>query len=78
MSDEAPPPKVVVTGISALTSPVRLQRDTFFDNLIAGKCGIGPLTRFDTTNHAVKIGAQIHDFDVEANGAWTAKEAKRQ
>mgnify|MGYP002878141691 CR=1 FL=1 len=65
LSDEAPP-KVVVTGISALTS---LSSDcsahTFFDNLIAGKCGIGPLTRFDTTNHAVKIGAQIHDFDVE-------------
>ena len=78
LSDAAPPPKVVVTGISALTS---LSSDcsahTFFDNLIAGKCGIGPLTRFDTTNHAVKIGAQIHDFDVEANGAWTAKEAKR-
>ena len=78
LSDATAPPKVVVTGISALTS---LSSDcsahTFFDNLIAGKCGIGPLTRFDTTNHAVKIGAQIHDFDVEANGAWTAKEAKR-
>ena len=31
---------------------------TFFDNLLEGKCGIGPLTRFDSEKHAVKISSR--------------------
>ena len=54
--------KVVVTGLGAIT-PLGNDVDTLWNNLIAGKLGIGPITRFDTTDYAVKIGAEVKDFD---------------
>lgn len=54
--------KVVVTGMGVVT-PVGNDVDTFWNNLIAGKNGIGPITRFDPTDYAVKIGAEVKDFD---------------
>ncbi len=54
--------KVVVTGMGAIT-PLGNDVNTLWDNLIAGKLGIGPITRFDTTDYAVKIGAEVKDFD---------------
>jgi 3-oxoacyl-[acyl-carrier-protein] synthase II len=37
--------------------------DTFFNNLLEGKSGIGPLTRFDPTNSPCKVAGEINDFD---------------
>ena len=54
--------KVVVTGLGAIT-PLGNDIDTLWNNLIAGKLGIGQITRFDTTDYAVKIGAEVKDFD---------------
>ena len=44
-------------------SPVGNDIDTFWNNIISGVNGIGPITRFDTTDYAVKIGAEVKDFD---------------
>ena len=41
--------KVVVTGMGAIT-PLGNDVNTLWENLIAGKLGIGPITRFDTTD----------------------------
>lgn len=54
--------KVVVTGLG-LVSPVGNDVETFWNNIITGVNGIGPITRFDTTDYAVKIGAEVKDFD---------------
>ena len=54
--------KVVVTGMGVIT-PVGNDVDTFWNNIISGVNGIGPITRFDTTDYAVKIGAEVKDFD---------------
>lgn len=54
--------KVVVTGMGVI-SPVGNDIDTFWQNIIGGVSGIGPITRFDTTDYAVKIGAEVKDFD---------------
>ena len=54
--------KVVVTGMGVI-SPVGNDIDTFWNNIISGVNGIGPITRFDTTDYAVKIGAEVKDFD---------------
>ena len=54
--------KVVVTGMGVIT-PVGNDVETFWNNLISGVNGIGPITRFDTTDYAVKIGAEVKDFD---------------
>lgn len=54
--------KVVVTGIGAVTA---LGNDisTIWQNLINGVNGIGPITRFDTTDHKSKLAAEVKNFD---------------
>ena len=54
--------KVVVTGMGVIT-PVGNDVETFWNNIISGVNGIAPITRFDTTDYAVKIGAEVKDFD---------------
>ena len=66
--------KVVVTGLGTLTS-LGNDPDTFFSNLLDGKCGIGPVTRFDPSNSAVKIASEVKDFDI--GEFWEPKDAKR-
>ncbi len=54
--------KVVVTGIGAVTA---LGNDvpTIWQNLINGVNGIGPITRFDTTDHKSNLAAEVKNFD---------------
>ena len=66
--------QVVVTGLGTFTS-LGNDPDTFFDNLLDGKCGIGPVTRFDTEDSVVKIASEVKDFDVSKY--WDMKDAKR-
>ncbi len=54
--------RVVVTGLGAIT-PLGNDVDTLWNNLISGKNGIGPITLFDPTDFAVKIAAEVKDFD---------------
>lgn len=54
--------RVVVTGLGAVT-PVGNDVPTFWESLKAGKCGIGPVTRFDTTEYKAKLAAEVKDFD---------------
>lgn len=55
--------RVVVTGMGAIT-PVGNDVETFWESLKAGKCGIGPITKFDTTDYKVKLAAEVKDFDI--------------
>lgn len=54
--------RCVVTGIGVV-SPVGIGKEEFFENLMAGKTGVGKITRFDTSAFANKIAAEIKDFD---------------
>ena len=54
--------RVVVTGLGVI-SPVGNDVAAFWQSLIEGKCGIGPITAFDTTEYKVKIAAEVKDFD---------------
>jgi 3-oxoacyl-[acyl-carrier-protein] synthase II len=65
---------VVVTGLG-LISPVGNSVPEAWDNLLAGKCGIGPITRFDATAFPARIAGEVKGFDVAAY--LTAKEARR-
>ena len=67
--------RVVITGAGVI-SPVGSGAQTFFDNLIQGVCGIGPITRFDTADYKVKVAGEVKDFDAEAAGIDRAQ-AKR-
>lgn len=53
--------RVVVTGLGCLT-PVGHGKDAYFEALIAGVSGAGPITHFDPSDITTKIAAQINDF----------------
>lgn len=53
--------RVVVTGIGAIT-PVGIGKDQFWNSLREGKSGVGPITRFDTSQYDCKIAAEVKDF----------------
>ena len=54
--------RVVVTGLGLVT-PLGGDVETSWRNLIAGKSGIGPITRFDTTDHKAKIAGEVKPKD---------------
>lgn len=54
--------RVVVTGMSVVTA-LGLDLDEFWEKLCAGKSGVGPLQRFDTSDFKVRFGGEIKDFD---------------
>ena len=54
--------RVVITGLGAIT-PIGIGKENFWNSLIQGKSGIGPITRFDTTDFDTKIGAEVKDFN---------------
>jgi 3-oxoacyl-[acyl-carrier-protein] synthase II len=54
--------RVVVTGMGALT-PIGNNVNDFWTNLINGKSGIAPITKFDTTNFKTKFAGEVKGFD---------------
>lgn len=66
--------RVVITGLGAVT-PIGIGKENFWNSLIQGKSGIGPITRFDTTDFDTKIGAEVKDF--EPSNYIDKKEARR-
>jgi len=44
-------------------NPIGLNVEEFWQGLVAGKSGIGPITMFDASNFRVKVAAEIKDFD---------------
>lgn len=59
--------RIVVTGMGAVT-PLGIGVENFWQNLLAGKSGIGPITRYDTTGMSAHMAAEIHDFEPTAHG----------
>ena len=67
--------RVVITGLGVVT-PLGNTVDVFWDNLIAGKCGVDKITAFDATPFDTQIAAQVKDFD-PAPAFPSPKEARR-
>ena len=66
--------RVVVTGLG-IVSPVGHDVASAWASIVAGKSGIGTITRFDTTNFPVHFGGEIRDLNLEPY--ITPKEARR-
>ena len=66
--------RVVVTGVGPIT-PIGTGKDIFWENLTAGKSGIGEITQFDATDFTVRIAGEVKDFDFAQYG--DKKEGKR-
>ncbi|WP_432785312.1 3-oxoacyl-[acyl-carrier-protein] synthase 2 [Oligella sp. MSHR50489EDL] len=66
--------RVVITGLG-IVSPVGNTIDSAWDNLVNGRSGIGPITRFDASEFNSQIAGEVKDFDVTKYIA--AREAKQ-
>ncbi len=54
--------RVVVTGLGAVT-PIGNDVPSAWAALLAGRSGIGPVTRFDASDLKTRIAAEVKDFD---------------
>lgn len=66
--------RVVVTGIGAVT-PIGIGKAAYWQALREGVVGIDYITKFDTTDYATKIAAEVKVF--EPGDYMAKKEAKR-
>ncbi|RLG23135.1 beta-ketoacyl-[acyl-carrier-protein] synthase II, partial [Methanosarcinales archaeon] len=57
-----PERRVVITGLGAIT-PLGLTVEDFWDGLIKGRSGIGPITLFDVSAYPTKIAGEVKGFD---------------
>jgi 3-oxoacyl-[acyl-carrier-protein] synthase II len=55
--------RIVVTGLG-LVSPVGNTVDEAWANLVAGKTGIGPITKFDASDFACRFAGEVKGFDI--------------
>ena len=66
--------RVVITGLGAV-SPIGNDVESCWKSLLAGKSGIGPVTKFDATGYRCMIAGEVKGLDTEA--ILGPKEAKR-
>lgn len=57
--------RVVITGLG-IVSPLGSDVATAWANVLAGKSGIGPITRFDVSAFPVRFGGAVAGFDAES------------
>ena len=56
------PRRVAVTGVG-LVSPLGIGNKENWDALVAGRCGLGPITRFDASRFTSQIAGEVKGFD---------------
>jgi beta-ketoacyl-acyl-carrier-protein synthase II len=56
------PRRVAVTGLG-LVSPLAIGNDANWEALLAGRSGVGPITRFDASPFTCRIAAEVKGFD---------------
>ena len=66
--------RVVITGLGTI-NPLANDVEKTWEAVKQGKCGIVPITHFDTTDFKVKLAAEVKDFD--AAETLGLKESKR-
>ncbi len=54
--------RIAVTGLGVI-SPLGTGIDKTWGGIIEGRSGIGPITRFDTTEYKTKFAGEVRDFD---------------
>src|SRR6266508_476789 len=59
------PRRVMITGLGCVT-PIGIGRQAFWNALIQGASGVRRIESFDVSESAVKIAAEVRDFDWEA------------
>lgn len=68
--------RVVVTGTGVTTS-LGHEVPEFWDNICAGKSGVGPIRRFDVSNFKVRFGGEIQNFELSEHLDILEKDVRR-
>jgi len=66
--------RVVITGLG-IVSPVGNTVEEAWQNILAGRSGIAPITKFDTSTFPVQFGGEVKNFDITSY--ISAKDARR-
>ncbi|MEW6308153.1 MAG: beta-ketoacyl-ACP synthase II [Bacillota bacterium] len=66
--------RAVITGLGLIT-PVGIGVPAFWDSLVSGRSGVGPISRFDASNYDTRIAAEVQGF--EPSDYMDRKEARR-
>ncbi len=66
--------RVVITGMGAVTSIGHSVKE-FWEGLLEGRNGVGPITHFDPAEYGTTFGAEVKNFSVE--GFLDVREARR-
>ncbi len=74
IADDAMRTRIVITGLGLVT-PLGLTVESTWKNVLAGKSGIGPVTRFDVSQYTSRISGSVRDFDVTPY--LSSKEARK-
>ncbi len=74
MSNNNSRPRVVITGLGAIT-PLGSSISQFWDGLVAGQSGVRKITQFDASDMPCQIAGEVPDFDPE--DYMERKEARR-
>ena len=56
------PRRVAITGLGAVT-PLGTGRDAFWEGLVGGRSGAGPITQFDAEKMKCRIAAEVTDYN---------------
>jgi 3-oxoacyl-[acyl-carrier-protein] synthase II len=67
--------RAVVTGVGVVTSLGR-NVDLFWDRIVRGESGVGPITLFDVSGYRVQFGGQV-SWDPEIEDIASTKDLKR-
>ncbi|MEJ2515839.1 MAG: beta-ketoacyl-ACP synthase II [Gammaproteobacteria bacterium] len=66
--------RVVITGLG-IVSPVGSNVEAAWRNIVEGRSGIGPISRFDASRFSTRIGGAVAGFDVD--DYLSSKEARK-
>jgi 3-oxoacyl-[acyl-carrier-protein] synthase II len=55
--------RAVITGLGVV-APNGIGKEDFWAACVEGRSGVGPIRTFDASGHAVKVAAEVPDFDI--------------
>ena len=56
--------RVVVTGLG-IVCPIGNDKEEVWSSVVEGRCGIAPITHYDTSSQKVKLAGEVKNLDLD-------------